>query len=181
TAEGYVKDISIRSTTIETFDRADIIVPNSELIAGQVTNMMLHNQYGRIIIPVRIAYGSDTEKIITLLRKVGENHPLTLKEHGKQQVQALFRSFGDSAMLFELRCHIRDVEATIQVISELNLAIDKAFRAAGITIPYPQQTVHVATLPGTGSQAAEPPIPAPPPTTTTATTAPGSAGSSYSV
>jgi len=160
TAEGYVKDISIRSTTIETFDRADIIVPNSELIAGQVTNMMLHNQYGRIIIPVRLAYGSDTEQVMALLRKVGENHPLTLKEHGKQQVQALFRGFGDSALLFELRCHIRDVEATLMVISELNLAIDKAFRAAGIVMPYPQQTVHIATIPGVQAPMA---APVPPP------------------
>jgi small-conductance mechanosensitive channel len=141
--EGYVKDISIRSTVIQTFDRSDIIVPNSDLISNQVTNMMLNNQYGRVIIPIRIAYGEDPEKIIALLHEVAEDHPAVLHEFGALQAQALFRSFGEYAMNFELRCHIKDVEWVLIVTSELNTAINKALREAGIQIPLPQQVVHL--------------------------------------
>lgn len=140
-SEGYVKDISIRSTVIHTFNRADIIVPNSELISNQVTNMMLNNQYGRIIIPVRVAYGTDTELVLDTLRGVAEIHPDALREQGKLQIQVFLRSFGETAMNFELRVHIRDVEKLLVVTSELNLAIDKAFRKAGIEMPLPRQVV----------------------------------------
>ena len=142
-SEGYVKDISIRSTVIQTFDRADIIVPNSELISTQVTNMMLHNQFGRIIIPLRIAYGTDTEQVMKILSGVAESNPAVLRDNEEMPIQALFRSFGDSAMNFELRCHINDVEWVIIITSELNLAIDKAFREVGIKIPPPQQIVRL--------------------------------------
>ncbi|PID48427.1 MAG: hypothetical protein CR991_11900 [Proteobacteria bacterium] len=142
-SEGYVRDISIRSTVIQTFNRADIIVPNSELISGQVTNMMLHNQYGRVIIPIRVAYGSDPEQVMQLLHSIAEKHPVVLREQGELKVQVLFLSFGDSALHFELRCLIRDVEKKMIVTSDLNLAIDKAFREAGIEIPFPQRTLHI--------------------------------------
>lgn len=145
-SEGYVKNISIRSTVIHTFDRADIIVPNSELISNQVTNMMLTDQFGRIIIPLRVAYGTDTEKVIDVLRGVAEIHPETLREQGKLLIQVILRSFGETALHFELRVHIRDVEQVMVVTSELNLAIDKAFRKAGIEMALPRQIVEVERL-----------------------------------
>ena len=61
--EGYVKAINIRSTQIETFDRADVIVPNSELITAKVTNWMLRDPYGRVILPIGVGYNSDVEKV----------------------------------------------------------------------------------------------------------------------
>lgn len=147
TSEGYVKNISIRSTVIHTFDRADIIVPNSELISNQVTNMMLNDQFGRITIPLRVAYGTDTEKVIDVLRGVAEIHPETLREQGKLLIQVILRRFGETALHFELRVHIRDVEQVMTVTSELNLAIDKAFRKAGIEMALPRQIVEVKGLP----------------------------------
>ncbi|TXH69291.1 MAG: mechanosensitive ion channel family protein [Thiothrix sp.] len=145
TTEGYVRDINIRSTVIQTFDRSDIIVPNSELIANQVTNMMLSNQYGRVIIPVGVSYGSDPEKVLFLLRSVGEAHPAVLREYGELKVQVFFRGFAESSLNFELRCVIKDVEKQMGVTSELNLAIEKAFREAKIDMPYPQRTIHIAS------------------------------------
>jgi small-conductance mechanosensitive channel len=145
TTEGYVRDINIRSTVIQTFDRSDIIVPNSELISNQVTNMMLSNQYGRVIIPISVAYGSDPEKVIATLRAVGEANPAVLREHGELKIQVFFRGFAESALSFELRCLIKDVEKQMVVTSELNIAIEKAFRAAKIDMPYPQRTIHIAS------------------------------------
>ncbi len=152
TSEGYVQDISIRSTVIQTFDRSDIIVPNSELISNQVTNMMLNNQYGRIIIPVNVAYGSDTGKVMKILQKVAEKNPAVLREQGELRINVFFRSFGEYAMKFELRCQIKDVENLLPVTSELNLAIEKAFRTEGIQIPYPQSTVHLPSMPDLTAQ-----------------------------
>lgn len=145
--QGHVKEISIRATTIQTFDREDVIIPNSEFISGQVTNMELSDPHGRIIIPVGVAYGSNTEVVIQLLKQIAEQHPETLYEDGEAQIMALFRNFGDSALNFELYCHIKDVSKKLSVTSELNLAIDKAFREHAIEIPFPQRTLHMATPP----------------------------------
>lgn len=142
-AEGYVRDISIRSTTIQTFDRSDIIVPNSEIISGQVTNMMLNDNFGRIIIPIGVAYGSDTAQVMEILREAANAHPQVLKERSDMKVLVFFRGFGDNALNFELRCFIRDVESKLGVTSDLNLAIDKAFRQHSIDVPFPQRTVHL--------------------------------------
>ena len=140
-SEGYVRDISIRSTVIQTFDRSDIIVPNSELISNQVTNMMLNNQYGRIIIPIGVAYGSDVDLVMKTLYSVAAKHPMVLKEQGELKIQVFFRSFGESSLNFELRCQIRDVEKQLVVTSELNVAIERAFRDQHIEIPFPQRIV----------------------------------------
>lgn len=142
TAEGYVKDISIRSTTIQDFDRADIIVPNSELISGRVTNLFLNDSYGRVIIPLRVAYGTDVEKLMALLVSLTQDHSDIINNQIDMRPQALFRSFGESALNFELRFFIRNVEQKNQVTSHMLVAIEKAFRKNNIIIPYPQYVVH---------------------------------------
>ena len=148
-AEGYVREISIRSTTLQTFDRADIIVPNSEIISGQVTNMMLYDNFARIIIPIEVAYESDTEKIMAILSEVANQHPAVLKDRPDTKIRVFFRSFGENGLQFELRCFVRDVETRLAVTSDLNLAIDKAFRQQGIEMPFPQRTVHLVSNPET--------------------------------
>jgi len=160
--EGYVKKISIRSTQIQTFDRADVIVPNSELISGQVTNWMLSDPWGRVRVPVGVAYGSDTARVMEILLDVANKHPLVITNYpGVGQPRALFRAFGDSSLDFELRCFIRDVDKRLATISDLNLAIDAAFREAGIEIPFPQRDLHFrnGAPSGVPASAATPPDP----------------------
>ena len=160
--EGYVKKISIRSTQIQTFDRADVIVPNSELISGQVTNWMLSDPWGRVRVPVGVAYGSDTARVMEILLDVANKHPLVITNYpGVGQPRALFRAFGDSSLDFELRCFIRDVDKRLVTISDLNLAIDAAFREAGIEIPFPQRDLHFrnGAPSGVPASAATPPDP----------------------
>ena len=145
--EGYVKRIRIRSTEIQTFDRADVIVPNSELIASQVTNWMLHDSRGRARIPVGVAYGSDTQKVKAILEQVATDHPRVVTDGSTPQPKVLFRGFGESSLDFELRCFIQDIDERLQVVSDLNFAIDAAFRENGVEIPFPQRDVHVRNLP----------------------------------
>ena len=145
--EGVVKDIQIRSTRIQTFDRSDVIVPNSELISNQVTNWVLSSQSGRAIIPVGVAYGSDTEKVRDILMSVAEENPNVVKTGSFPPPRVLFRAFGDSSLDFELRVFLHNVDNRLSVVSELNFAIDKAFREAGIEIPFPQRDLHIKSMP----------------------------------
>jgi len=145
--EGYVKRISIRTTQIMTFDRADVIVPNTELISGNVTNMMLHDPRGRLRIPVGVAYGSDTGKVKELLLQIADEHPEVMGEgYGVIAPYVLFLEFGDSSLNFELRCFIADIDRRRRVVSDINFAIDEAFRENGIEIPFPQRDIHIKKL-----------------------------------
>jgi len=146
--EGYVRRISIRSTQIQTFDRADVIVPNSELISNQVTNWMLHDPRGRIRLPVGVAYGSDTQLVKEILLRIAEEHPVVVTDGSTPEPVVLFRGFGDSSLDFELRCFITNIDVRLTVISDLNFAIDAEFRKHGIEIPFPQRDLHVRNWPG---------------------------------
>ncbi|MHB8426747.1 MAG: mechanosensitive ion channel family protein [Acidiferrobacterales bacterium] len=145
--EGFVRHINIRATQIQTFDRADVIVPNSELISGQVTNLMLRDPGGRVRIPVSVAYGSDTGMVKDLLVRIGAGHPLVIRDNPERPINVYFLAFGDSSLRFELQCHIGNVAQRQQVISDLNFAIDAEFRKHGIEMPFPQRDIHVRGLP----------------------------------
>ena len=143
TTEGYVKRISIRSTIVQTFDRSDVIVPNSELISNQVTNMMFEDQRGRLRVSVGVAYGSDTELVQRLLLDIAQAHEQVITDGSAPEPKAWFQAFGESSLDFDLLCHLKDVDQKIRVRSELHMAIDKAFREHKIEIPFPQRDVHI--------------------------------------
>lgn len=139
---GFIQKIKMRATNIKTFDNSEVLVPNSELLSHHVTNWNLSNSIGRIIIKVGVAYGSDTEQVKQALLNVAKNHNQVVNRTGyKPQVH--FRSFGDSSLNFELRVMIYNIKNIYQVESDLNFAVDKAFREAGISIPFPQRDLHV--------------------------------------
>jgi len=146
--QGYVKRIKVRATEIQTFDRASVFVPNSQLISEAVTNWTYADKMGRVIIPIGVAYGSNTREVLKILLEIGQANSEVLEQPGPS---AMFRGFGDSALNFELRCFLSDVERTVPVTSDLCLAIDDVFREKGIEIPFPQQDVYVKQL-GSGSK-----------------------------
>nr|MBS0022117.1 mechanosensitive ion channel family protein [Gammaproteobacteria bacterium] len=144
--EGIVKKVRVRATEIQTFDRSDVIVPNSEFISAQVTNWTLRDPYGRLILPVGVAYGSDTDLVRDTMLEVANAHPEVVKQHPNVPAPLVwFRGFGDSALNFELRCFIHDITKRLSVLSDLNFAVDKAFREQAIEIPFPQRDLHVRT------------------------------------
>ncbi len=158
-AEGTVKQIRIRSTVIETFDQAEIIVPNSELISAQVTNWTLENHQGRILVTVGVAYGSDVRRVEELLMEAAAEHPDVLPPGSELPPTVVFTSFGDSSLDFTLRCHTENVLNKIFIGSDLHFAIDAKFREAGVEIPFPQRDLHLrsSSVAGWGAQQAVPP------------------------
>ena len=141
--EGTVQRISIRTTTIQTFDRAEVIVPNSDLISGQVTNWTLRSQWGRIKVPVGVAYGSDTAMVKDTLLEIVNNHDGIIKGNPDlPEPSVLFIGFGDSALNFEVRAIVSNINKRLHVISDINFAIDAAFREHGIEIPFPQRDLN---------------------------------------
>jgi potassium efflux system protein len=137
---GTVKKISVRSTQIETFDRAMVVVPNSELIAGSVLNWTHSNETGRVRVSVGVSYDSDPKRVERLLLKVGKSHEMTLKS---PEPFVRFQQFGDSSLDFDLIIYVKDKNYMFQVRSELHYSIFELFKKEGIEIPFPQRDLNI--------------------------------------
>ena len=98
--QGMVRRISVRATEIETFDRASLIVPNSELITGRVLNWTHRDSLGGVSVKVGVGYDADPEQVIAILRKCANEHREVLRSPAPG---ASFEGFGDSALIFGLR------------------------------------------------------------------------------
>ena len=141
--EGFVRKISIRATEIETLDNQDMLIPNSELISGRVTNWVLHNPYGRLIVKIGVAYGSDIEKVASILEDSANQHEQVISDGRASPPKALFMGFGDSSLDFELRVRIVDIKRRYDVLSDLNFRINQQFASENIVIPFPQRDLHI--------------------------------------
>jgi small-conductance mechanosensitive channel len=140
---GTVTKIGMRSTVVESFDRSEVIVPNADLIAQKVTNWTLTSNVSRVIFPVGVAYGSNLTKVLSILDTVGKEHPDVL---GDPPPEAIFTRFGESSIDFELRVWVNDISKRLAVKSEMGQAIDRLFREAGISIPFPQRDLHLRSI-----------------------------------
>ncbi len=140
---GMVRRIGARSSTVLTFQGAEVIVPNSSLISNQVINWTLTSQWRRVDVPIGVAYGTDPERVIKLLVTVAESHPGVLRE---RPPMAFFLGFGESALKFELRFWSARQDTWFQLQSDVTVAVAKALEEAGIEIPFPQRDLHVRSI-----------------------------------
>jgi len=138
--QGYVRRISVRATEIETFDRASVVVPNSQLISGTVQNWTLRNAMGRLTIKVSASYSADPERVMEVIKGAMERCPSVLQYPAPR---VTFSDFGASALDFTVHAFIGDVAKGLDAQTELRTAIFKAFRSAGLEMPYPQADVHL--------------------------------------
>jgi potassium efflux system protein len=144
--QGEVRRIGIRATTVRAWEGAEVIVPNSQLVAERVTNWTPADYRRRLDIPVNVAYGSAPDKVLQVLAEVAQSHPDVIATPAPL---ALFLGFGDSALQFQLRAWTNRLDRHLVVKSELGVAVYAALREAGFSIPFPQQEVriHPAALP----------------------------------
>jgi potassium-dependent mechanosensitive channel len=136
--EGYVRKISVRSTEIETFERANVLIPNSSFISDKVKNWTLRNGVRRLAIPIGTVYACDPRHVRDTLLKVAYDNPDVLRT--PEPIVDL-KEFGASSLNFVLYAYIDDISKTVRVRTELSIAILDAFAEAGIGIPFTQTDV----------------------------------------
>jgi len=139
---GKVSRIRIRATTIMSWDKQELLVPNKEFITGRLLNWTLTDQMIRIIVPVGIAYGADVDRAIQLLTEIAEENEQVLKE---PPPLISFDEFGDNALTLRLRCYLGSLEYRIETTTALHRAINNRFNEAGIVIAFPQRDIHLDT------------------------------------
>lgn len=142
---GSVTNIRARSTTVLTNDNISVIVPNSKLVEDSVTNWTHSDPKVRFRIPVGVAYGSDVEKVKALLLEAAREHPKALAD---PEPGIFFNGFGESSLDFELAVWSAEMSYRPRRFrSDMNFAIERKFREAGIEIPFPQRDVWVRGVP----------------------------------
>lgn len=149
---GTVKSISVRSTRILTGDQAEVIVPNAEFISGIVTNWTRDSLRGRLLMPVTVAYGSDTRKVETILREIVDAQPLVLID---PEPTVRLSGFGQQGLSFEIRAILSDLNFNLDVQSEINHQIVARFAKEGIEIPFGVQKVLISKGDSIGQQQAD--------------------------
>jgi len=137
---GEVRRIGIRASIVRTWDGADMIVPNAQLITDRVVNWTLRDRLRRISLPVGVNYGASPKKVIELMESIARSHPNVLHD---PPPQAFFAEFGDSSLNFELRAWTDQFERWYQIRSELATGIYEAGNAAGLSFPFPQREVRI--------------------------------------
>ncbi|MFK7791280.1 MAG: DUF3772 domain-containing protein [Devosiaceae bacterium] len=141
--QGIVKRINVRATELQTFDRATVLIPNSDFIAGTVKNRVHRDTLGRIDVPVGVGYDSDPQKVKEILLEVANAHPQTLSF---PEPAAFFVEFGASSLDFMLFAYLADVGNGYGVRSDIRFEIFRRFQEEGIEIPFAQTDVTLRNM-----------------------------------
>jgi len=140
---GTVHRIGVRSSSIITFDGAEVVVPNNNLIANDLINWTLSDSIKRVEILIGTTYGSDPNQILKILMEAAMSSKDTLKNPSPQ---ALFSEFGDSSLNFKLRFWVH-YEVGLQAKSDVSIEVYNKFDEHGIEIPFPQRDLHIKNMP----------------------------------
>ena len=137
--EGFVKNIRIRATELETFDKCSVLIPNATILSGDVINVTRQKE-GRVVVSVGVSYNSDMHLVEKILRKCAED--LSFAKKSETPV-ILMTEFSDSSVNFEVRVIISKATDGVVARHQLMLAIWDALKENKIEIPFPQRVVHL--------------------------------------
>ena len=137
---GIVTRIRIRATTIQDWDLKELVVPNKDMVTGQLLNWTLSDAANRVTVFVGVSYDSDVDQVTRVLREIVAGTPQVL---ATPEATVTFEEFGDSALKFSIRAFVRDVEERLPAIHALHTAISHRFREESIEIAFPQMDIHV--------------------------------------
>lgn len=152
---GEVSQINTRYTLLKALDGTETIVPNETLITQTVVNHSLTQPNIRIMLPVQVAYDTDLEKAEALMLEAAHSQKRVILDDPDNLPKVFLKDFADNGIVLELAVWIRDPEeGQANLRSDINWAIWRRFKAAGIEIPFPQRVVHWA--PQTGLAANNP-------------------------
>jgi small-conductance mechanosensitive channel len=140
---GEVLRIGIRASVVRTLEGAEVLVPNGHLISNELTNWTLSDRKRRMTILIGVAYGTDPQKVLNVLRELAAAHPEVLSD---PEPSAFFLGFGESSLDFSLLVWVDQFEKGFQVRSDLGVAINAALKEAGIEIPFPQRDLHLRSV-----------------------------------
>lgn len=144
-----IEHIGMRATRVyNTFEHTMIVVPNNMLANDKIVNYTEPDTQFRITAKIGVAYGTDVEKVTRILYEIAAKHPKILKKPDKYKPTVRFREFGDSSLNFELWVWIDNVFDRFDVMTNINMEIDRRFKEENITIPFPQRTVWMHTAKG---------------------------------
>jgi potassium-dependent mechanosensitive channel len=138
---GIVTRINMRATTIRDWDRRELLVPNKEFVTGRLLNWSLTDPITRLHIEVGVAYGTDMDKALDIVRQVALDHSSILDDPAPF---VTFEEFGDSALMISLRCYLEELDKRLSIASAIRLEINRALQEADISIAFPQRDVHLA-------------------------------------
>ena len=138
--DGTVTKVRIRATTILDFDGRELLVPNKEFITGRLLNWTLSDSNVRLVIPVGIAYGSDVEEALRILKQIADDYPIILDDPAPS---IIFGNFGENALELTARFYIESFDDYWPVMTEFRSEIYKRFAEADIAIAFPQRDVHL--------------------------------------
>jgi small-conductance mechanosensitive channel len=138
-----VKKIGLRATRVLTFDRADVMIPNADLITRQVINWTFSDRFARLKLPVRVAFGSDTAQVLNILMEVANEDPAVVQYPAPY---AFFNGYGEGSLNFELRIYLLNSDIWFTVWGRLYQEIEGKLREAGIEVPFPQRDLHLRSV-----------------------------------
>lgn len=139
---GDVTDVGLRSTRIITRDNRMVTVPNSVIGKGMVVNHSVPSTMYRVETHVGVAYGSDIERARSVMIEAIRSQEWVMQD---KPIEALMLQFGDSALIFRVRCWIEHFVETRRIIDKMNTALYIALRKENIVIPMPQREVRFSS------------------------------------
>jgi potassium efflux system protein len=142
TVTGTVTRIQMRATTVRNWDQQELVLPNKDLITGQVINWTLSNDISRLALTVGVSYQADVKRATELLLEIAKANPSVRKDPAPF---VTFDEFADSTLNLVLRAYV-SIEVRLSTKSQLNNAILERFREAGIEIAYPQRDLHIRSV-----------------------------------